>query len=367
MVGYSPQRLSEMPGSVQVTSINADASFPGAAGGFHTASLKTILAVGVLVLLLPVLIFIATATRLAAARREQRFAAMGLVGATPRQVAAISAVESSVGALAGVAAGFGLFFGLRPALSGVAFTGQRLAPGDLSLHALDILVVGIGVPVAAVVSARLAMRRVRTSPLGLSRRVTPQAPRAYRLAPLVAGVAELGYFAVVGHPRSTTGQIWAFLPAGILLITGLAVAGPWLTMTGSALMIRHARRPALLLAGRRLADNPKGAFRAISGLIVALFVASASIAAITTILGYGGTASGGATASDTLLYNSRTGTSVPSRACAGPASVDSGSPWSWVSRIAAAALMDASGTSNRTPRTPGQFRRLLSAAPRTGS
>jgi hypothetical protein len=31
------------------------------------------------------------------------------------------------------------------------------------------------------------------------------------------------------------------------------------------------------------------------------------------------------------------------------------------------ALTDASGTSNRTARTPGQFRRLLSAAPRTGA
>src|SRR5262249_29974118 len=30
-------------------------------------------------------------------------------------------------------------------------------------------------------------------------------------------------------------------------------------------------------------------------------------------------------------------------------------------------IMDASGTSNRKPRTPGQFRRSLSAAPRTGS
>jgi hypothetical protein len=39
----------------------------------------------------------------------------------------------------------------------------------------------------------------------------------------------------------------------------------------------------------------------------------------------------------------------------------------WVSRIAAGALMDASGTSNRTPRTPGQSRHLLSAAPRGGA
>src|SRR5262249_4787359 len=35
------------------------------------------------------------------------------------------------------------------------------------------------------------------------------------------------------------------------------------------------------------------------------------------------------------------------------------------SRVTPAALMDASGTSDRTPRTPGQFRRSISAAPRT--
>jgi len=60
--------------------------------------------------LFPVLTFISTATRLAAARREQRFAAMRLAGATPRQFSVISAVEASVAAVAGVTAGFGLFF-----------------------------------------------------------------------------------------------------------------------------------------------------------------------------------------------------------------------------------------------------------------
>jgi hypothetical protein len=42
-------------------------------------------------------------------RREQRAAAMRLVGARPRQIALIAAVESTVAAAAGVAAGFGLF------------------------------------------------------------------------------------------------------------------------------------------------------------------------------------------------------------------------------------------------------------------
>ena len=62
-----------------------------------------------------------------------------------------------------------------------------------------------------------------------------------------------------------------------------------------------ASRPAVLIAGRRLADNPRGAFRAISGLIVALFVTSAAVGIITTIFAYHGTASGGASASDTLV------------------------------------------------------------------
>src|SRR6266542_2459584 len=301
VVGCSAQQLSKVPGAAQITSINTNASIGGIAGGFHTKQLETILAVGALALLLPVLVFIGTAARLAAARREQRFAAMRLVGATHRQIAVISTVEASIAALWGVAIGFGLFYGIRPALTDVAFTGQRFAPGDLSLGLIDVVVVAIGIPAAAAVSARFAMRRAQISPLGVTRRVTPPAPRAYRLAPLVAGIAELVYFVVVGHPKSTGGQIWAYLSGGFLIIAGLVVAGPWLTMIGARSVARRAQRPAALLAGRRLADNPSGAFRTISGLIIALFAASASVGVLTTILAYGGTANGGTVASETLL------------------------------------------------------------------
>ncbi len=57
-------------------------------------------------------------------------------------------------------------------------------------------------------------------------------------------------------------------------MAGLVVAGPWLTMVGSRLLARRTSRPATLIAGRRLADNPRAGFRAISGLILALFVTS---------------------------------------------------------------------------------------------
>ena len=46
--------------------------------------------------------------------------------------------------------------------------------------------------------------------------------------------------------------------------------------------------PAGLLAARRLADDPQAAFRAVSGLVLALFVGSCSIGVITTIVANNG-------------------------------------------------------------------------------
>src|ERR1019366_15632 len=148
------------------------------------------------------------------------------------------------------------------------------APADMSLGLPGILLVSIGVPVAAAAAALLAMRRVQISPLGVSRRVTPPSPRPYRLLPLAAGIAELAFFLHAGPPKGAGAQILAYF-SGFLLI-----------------MARRTSRPAVLIAGRRLSDNPRGVFRAISGLIIAIFVTSVSVGVITTILGYHSTSSG---------------------------------------------------------------------------
>ena len=245
--------------------------------------LQWILAGGAVFLLLPVLILIATASRLSAARREERFAAMRLVGATPRQISVVSAVEAVVAALAGVAVGFALFFAFRPLLYHVPFTGAPFAPGDLSLHGIDIALVVIGVPVAAVVSALVALRRVQISPLSVNRRASSRPPRIVRIIPLLAGIAVLAYFDAHGKPGSNGGQLLELLVGFVLLVVGLVLAGPWFTTAGSRLMAKRASRPATLIAGRRLLDNPKAAFRFISGLVIALFVASALIGALSSI------------------------------------------------------------------------------------
>jgi len=193
VVGRTPAQLAHTPESVQVTSISttvlgwplprAKANPQGLTyvppnGGAAKSATDLILSVVALAILTPVLIFIATATRLSAARREERFAAMRLVGATRRQVSLLAATESTVAGILGVAAGFGIFFLLRIPVAGIPFIGAPFFPAELSLSLKDVLVVAIGVPVAAAVAARLSLRRVHISPLGVARRATPKPPRA---------------------------------------------------------------------------------------------------------------------------------------------------------------------------------------------
>jgi hypothetical protein len=245
--------------------------------------LQWVLAGGAVALLLPVLILIATAGRLSATRREERFAAMRLVGATPRQISVVSAVEATVAAFVGVVAGFGLFFLFRPLLSHVPFTGTPLAPGDLSLSSTDLMLVVCGVPLAAIVSARLSLSRVQRSPLSVRRRASDAPPRVFRLIPLLAGIGLLAYFDAAGKPGSNSGQLLELLVGFVLLVVGLVVAGPWFTTAGSRLMAGRASGPSSLIAGRRLLDNPRAAFRFISGLVLALFITTAIIGALSSI------------------------------------------------------------------------------------
>jgi hypothetical protein len=275
--------------------------------GTNHNGIVLILAVVTAALLFPVLIFIGGATRLSAARREQRFAAMRLVGATPRQISVISTVESTVATVIGVIAGFGVFYALRPAIATIPFTNEKFFTTDLAPNVPDILFVVLGIPLGAVFAARLALRRVSISPLGVTRRVTPRPPRAWRLIPLLAGICELGYFAYVhdigaGTHTNTTIEAVLFLLGVLTVMAGLVIAGPWLTLLGARLVVAHANRPATLIAARRLADNPKSAFRAISGLVLAVFVGTCAIAIITAIAANGSAASGlGDAANSTLV------------------------------------------------------------------
>lgn len=312
IVGDTPAQLAHVTGAQQVRSI-------GTGPGDSLQAIAAVLGIVALALLFPLLIFIAAATRLAAARREERFAAMRLAGATPRQVSVVAAVEASAAAVTGTAAGFLLFFLLRTDIARIPFDGQPFFPGDVRLSVPAIVTVAVGVPVAAALVAQVALRRVRISPLGVSRKVPTRRPAAWRVAPLLAGIGELAYFVAAGHPSSLNGQLSAYFGGGILTVAGLVIAGPWLTMAGSALLARRAGRAETLLAARRLADNPKAAFRAISGLILAVFTATIAVVLITSMTDSHALQTGGAAGKNVLMVSLVADTAPPTGVAVSPA------------------------------------------------
>jgi hypothetical protein len=263
-IGYTTAQLSKVPGTQWVMSINS-----GPGQEVFTPFFRYAFGIGVLAVVFPMLVLIATATRLAADRREERFAALRLVGGTPGDIRTVATVEAMLSAFLGAVLGTVIFLLARPALAGAALTGTRYFESDLTPTVAGYVTLLIGVPIAAAIAALLSLRRVQISPLGVSRRATPRPPRFWRLSTLVIGV---GIF-VFGLIKTTRNGIGApAYPGLILTMIGLVIAGPWLTAQAARLFGRLAGGSSALLATRRIADNPKGAFRAVTGLTLAVFL-----------------------------------------------------------------------------------------------
>jgi cell division protein FtsX len=265
-VGYQPSQLQNLPFTIRVDRIAA-----GPQTSVWTNYFRYAFAVGAVAFVFPILILIGSATRLAAARREERYAALRLVGATNRQINVIASVDATVSALFGAVLGIGLFELVRPVLADHSPTGARYFAYAVTPTAAGYLAMLIGVPLASAIAALISLRRVRISPLGVSRRQTPPAPGIGRISVLVLGIALFMLGIVTTSPENIGAGTY---PGLLLILIGLVVAGPWLTAQAARLTAALASGPAPLLAARRLADNPRAAFRSVSGLVLAVFLGS---------------------------------------------------------------------------------------------
>jgi hypothetical protein len=263
-IGHTPAQARKIPGTTWVRAINRA---PGQE--VFTPFFRYAFGIGVLAVVFPMLVLISTATRLAAGRREERFAALRLVGGTPSDVRIVASIEAMISAFLGAVVGTLIFLLVRPALAGAALVGTQYFESDLTPTAVGYIAMLVGVPIAAAIAALVSLRRVQISPLGVTRRATPKPPTFWRLIPLVIG---LGVFAY-GLSKTTRDGIGAPAYPGLLLtMIGIVIAGPWLTAWAAWLFGRFAHGSSALLAARRLADNPKGAFRAVTGLTLAVFL-----------------------------------------------------------------------------------------------
>ena len=155
----------------------------------------------------------------------------------------------------------------------------------------------VAVPVVATLSSLWSLRRVRISPLGVSRKVTPPPPRAWRALPLLIGIPLfviplLGDTDLKSQTLKTSPTTPLLYVGTFLIMAGLVLGGSWLTMQVARGLARISRGASALLAARRLADNPKNAFRAVSGLVLAVFVGSL-LASIVPVINAAQTSLGG--------------------------------------------------------------------------
>jgi hypothetical protein len=266
VVGYSPSQLAALPETVKVNRIATAPQLMGT-----TNLYRLCFGIAAVVILFPLMILINTATRLAATRREERLAALRLVGATPRQVSVVASVDAVVTASAGVVIGVLGFLAIRPLLESISFSGIQFFGYTVTPTLWGYLAMVVVVPLLAAMSSLVSLRRVWITPLGVSRRTTPQPPAWWRVLPIFVGIP-LFIAPLVSNPGNPDGTR-AFIGL-FLIMAGLVLGGSWLTMQISRVLARIARGPSALLAARRLSDNPKGAFRTSAGLVLAVFAGS---------------------------------------------------------------------------------------------
>ncbi|AQZ69666.1 unnamed protein product [[Actinomadura] parvosata subsp. kistnae] len=217
-------------------------------------------------MVVPLLVFGGAAARLTVARRDQRLAALRLVGATPGQVVAMTVAEAVIVALAGALAGAVVFALAVPLLAGIEMQGGPWFAGDLFPSPLVLAAVLVAVPLLVGLSAVAGLRRVVVSPLGVAKRETPPGMRFVRVLALLAVLA--------AFPLLTRGTSVSIIAVALALaFLCINLAGPWVVGMIGRITAASARGPARLLAGRRLVDDPRAAWRTVSGVALTGFVA----------------------------------------------------------------------------------------------
>lgn len=222
---------------------------------------------GVVIVLLPILVFVSVSSRIAGAQRDRRLAALRLVGAGVSQTRRIAAAESLVGAATGLVFGVVLFLVARQVLGGVdtvdfsAFTSDIVPSWPFAV--LAVLVV----PVIAVGTALVALRRTLIEPLGVFRESKPLRRQLWwRLALVGLGVAAL---LSVYFDRSDT--VLRAVQSGFgttVLLIGVPAMLPWI-LERTAGMLRGGSI-SWQLAVRRLQLDSGTPARVAGGVAVVL-------------------------------------------------------------------------------------------------
>ena len=265
---------------------------------------RIVAAIGAIATLVPVLLLIAIVTDLGAAQRAERFATLRLIGATPGQVARIAAAETAATTLLGALLGVVTYLALIPAAARIVINSSRFFPHDLLASPAVIAASVLGTTLGATAVAWWRTRRAGIGPLGASRERSERPPRLRSLLPLLTGLAGLTAVRVVSRGSEVSVTTIGLLLVGSFCLTmlGLLWAGPLLTSWSARLARRGARSAAQVISLGRLAQHPRAAFRAVGGLVIAVYVVTLFAVAITAAVGTAVPTQGAGYLPTTTLY-----------------------------------------------------------------
>ncbi|GAA0586607.1 ABC transporter permease [Kribbella sandramycini] len=263
----SPEELVVVQGVAKI-----DSNYPNYVGSWvndtkddRVYALLIAVAFGIILVLFPLLSLVGQAAGVAAKRREHRLAALRLAGSTRAQVLWLSSVEQAVLGFAGAVVGLIGYVVLTPLIALIPLGGGRWYVSDITPNWWTVPLVLVAVPVLSVISALIGLGRVSITPLGVVRGQTRKATSAFRLVLLLIGPIML----------ATLGMGAAIVPLLIAIGFGalaVRIIGPWAVQMIGKIMANTSNGPVPLLAGRRLADDPKGAFRPVAALVLSGFV-----------------------------------------------------------------------------------------------
>ncbi|MHA7134728.1 FtsX-like permease family protein [Oerskovia turbata] len=238
----------------------------------YDAQYPVFAAIASLLLLIPLVTLGGAAARLAVARRDARLASLRLAGATTGQVATLTVLDAAAQALVGALAGLVGYAALVPLVAQLRFQGRTFELSELWVGVPAMLLAIVGVVLVALVSAAVSLRRVAITPLGVAARVTPPGMKAVRL--LTIGLAFVAMI-VATNVQFGSQALGITVVVGILLVgfATLNVVGPFVIWIVGRITAARAKSVPTLLAGRRIVDSPKTAWRSVGGVALATFIA----------------------------------------------------------------------------------------------
>ncbi|NYJ76102.1 FtsX-like permease family protein [Allobranchiibius huperziae] len=233
--------------------------------------------------------FVGQCSRVGAPARDRRLAAMRMAGGTPRDVRTVLALEvccaAALGSVVAASAYLVIHRWFSTGGSGRGFQmGEQTAdhahllPTDVLPHPVLLVMVLLAVPAGASLLGLLALRRTALTPFGVIRRVIHRPPA---IAPvivfLIGAIGLIGWSAIPARLYGSQGAFLLlitafFLCTGIGLVLGSAACALHLGRLGAA----HARRPAALIACRRMVAAPFTASRACAAVVVSVLIGAAA-------------------------------------------------------------------------------------------